>query len=82
MWHMPKTQKYLAPTSWTSSPNYIYMAFIIWSMDIVGNLPIALGGKVFMLAMIGYFSKWIEVEAIVQVREKEVISLIKCNMLT
>lgn len=51
-------------------------------MDIVGNLPIALGGKVFMLAMIGYFSKWIEVEAIVQVREKEVISLIKCNMLT
>ncbi|KAD7117086.1 hypothetical protein E3N88_04354 [Mikania micrantha] len=35
-------------------------------MDIVGKLPKALGGKVFMLAMTDYFSKWIEVEAFVQ----------------
>ena len=31
-------------------------------MDIVGKLPVAPGGKVFMLAMTDYFSKWIVAE--------------------
>jgi hypothetical protein len=35
-----------------------------------------------MLAMTDYFSKWIEAEAFVRVREKEVISFIKRNILT
>ncbi|KAC9170972.1 hypothetical protein E3N88_46271 [Mikania micrantha] len=56
--------------------------FMKWRMDIVGKLPKAPGGKVFMLAMTDYFSKWIEAEAFVQVREKEVISFIKRNILT
>ncbi|KAD6454503.1 hypothetical protein E3N88_09209 [Mikania micrantha] len=53
-----------------------------WGMDIVGKLPKAPGEKVFMLAMTDYFSKWIKAEAFTQVREKEVISLIKRNILT
>ncbi|KAD4585878.1 hypothetical protein E3N88_23479 [Mikania micrantha] len=56
--------------------------FMKWGMDIVGKLPKAPGGKVFMLAMTDYFSKWIEAEPFVQVREKEVISFIKRNILT
>lgn len=40
-------------------------------MEIVGKFPIALGGRVFMLEMNDYFSKWIEVEAFVQLREKK-----------
>lgn len=56
--------------------------FMKWGMDIVGKLPRAPGGKVFMLAMAVYFSKWIEAEAFVQVRKKEVISFIKHNILT
>jgi ribonuclease HI len=56
--------------------------FMKWGMDIVGKLPKAPGGKVFMLAMTDYFSKWIEAEAFAQVREKEVISFIKRNILT
>ncbi|KAI3810642.1 hypothetical protein L1987_20263 [Smallanthus sonchifolius] len=56
--------------------------FMKWGMDIVSKLPKALGGKVFMLAMTDYFSKWIEAEAFVQVREKEIISFIKHNILT
>ncbi|KAD5317941.1 hypothetical protein E3N88_17887 [Mikania micrantha] len=56
--------------------------FMKWGMDIVGKLHKALGGKAFMLAMTDYFSKWIEVEAFVQVREKELISFIKRNILT
>ena len=35
-----------------------------------------------MLAMTNYFSKWIETELFFQVREKELISFIKCNILT
>ncbi|KAD6454612.1 hypothetical protein E3N88_09318 [Mikania micrantha] len=56
--------------------------FMKWGMNIVGKLPKAPGGKVFMLAMTDYFSKWIEAEAFVHVREKEVISFIKRNILT
>jgi hypothetical protein len=53
-----------------------------WGMDIVGKLPKAPGGKVFMLVMTDYLSKWIEAEAFVQVRDKEVVSFIKRNILT
>lgn len=51
-------------------------------MDIVGRLPIALGSTVFLLVMIDYLSKWIEVEAYIHVRKKEVISFIKSNIFT
>ena len=53
-----------------------------WGMDIVGKLPKAPGGKVFMLAMTDYFSKWIEAESYVQIRDREVISFIKKNIIT
>ncbi|KAJ0548844.1 putative nucleotidyltransferase, Ribonuclease H [Helianthus annuus] len=56
--------------------------FMRWGMDMVGKLPKAPGGRVFMLAMTDYFSKWIEAEAFAQVREKEVISFIKRNIIT
>ncbi|KAI3802237.1 hypothetical protein L1987_30367 [Smallanthus sonchifolius] len=48
----------------------------------VGKFSKAPEGKFFMLAMTDYFSKWIEAEAFVQVREKVVISFIKRNILT
>jgi hypothetical protein len=56
--------------------------FMKWGMDIVGKLPKAPGGKVFMLAMTDYFSKWIEAEAFSQVTDREVVSFIKRNILT
>ncbi|KAD4586597.1 hypothetical protein E3N88_24198 [Mikania micrantha] len=71
--HQPAEPLYPIVSSWQ---------FMKWGMDIVGKLPKAPGGKVFMLAMTDYFSKWIEAEAFVQVREKEVISFIKRNILT
>ena len=71
--HQPAEPLYPISSSWP---------FMKWGMDIVGKLPKAPGGKVFMLAMTDYFSKWIEAEAFVQVREKEVISFIKRNILT
>ncbi|KAF5779193.1 putative integrase, catalytic core, ribonuclease H domain, ribonuclease H-like superfamily [Helianthus annuus] len=71
--HQPAELLHPIPSSWT---------FMRWGMDIVGKLPKAPGGKVFMLAMTDYFSKWIEAEAFAQVREKEVISFIKRNIIT
>jgi hypothetical protein len=50
--------------------------FLNWEMDMLGNLPRALGGKVFMLAMRDYSSEWIEAEASAQVSDKEVVSFI------
>ncbi|KAJ0942260.1 putative integrase, catalytic core, ribonuclease H domain, ribonuclease H-like superfamily [Helianthus annuus] len=71
--HQPAEFLHPIPSSWP---------FMRWGMDIVGKLPKAPGGKVFMLAMTDYFSKWIEAEAFAQVREKEVISFIKRNIIT
>ncbi|XP_010677749.1 uncharacterized protein LOC104893351 [Beta vulgaris subsp. vulgaris] len=39
-----------------------------WGMDIVGKLPVATGQKVFMLALMDYFSKWIEAGAFQQAK--------------
>ena len=56
--------------------------FMKWGIGIVWKFPHASGGRVFMLATTIYFSKWIKFAIFVKVREKEVISSIKCNVLT
>ncbi|KAI3797545.1 hypothetical protein L1987_32803 [Smallanthus sonchifolius] len=55
--HLPAEPLYPVISPWP---------FMKWGMDIVDKLPKALGGKVFTLEMIDYFSKWIEEEAFVQ----------------
>ncbi|XP_074265766.1 uncharacterized protein LOC141588210 [Silene latifolia] len=42
--------------------------FMMWGMDIVGKLPRAPGNRVYMLVMTDYFSKWIEAEAMTEVK--------------
>ncbi|KAK9075696.1 hypothetical protein SSX86_004025 [Deinandra increscens subsp. villosa] len=71
--HQPAEQLHPVVSPWP---------FMKWGMDIIGKLPKVPGGIVFMLAMTDYFSKWIEAEAYVQVREKEVISFIKRKIIT
>ncbi|XP_074313440.1 uncharacterized protein LOC141648611 [Silene latifolia] len=56
--------------------------FMMWGMDIVGKLPRAPGNRVYMLAMTDYFSKWIEAEAMTEVKEQQVISFIKRNIIS
>ncbi|XP_074298830.1 uncharacterized protein LOC141629781 [Silene latifolia] len=56
--------------------------FMMWGMDIVGKLPRAPGNRVYMLVMTDYFSKWIEVEAMTEVKEAHVISFIKRNIIS
>ncbi|XP_074271144.1 uncharacterized protein LOC141595071 [Silene latifolia] len=47
--------------------------FMKWGMDIVGPLPRASGNRTYMLAMTGYFSKWIVAEAFPQILEKHAV---------
>ncbi|XP_074299062.1 uncharacterized protein LOC141630083 [Silene latifolia] len=56
--------------------------FIMWGMDIVRKLPRAPGNRVYMLTMTDYFSKWIEAEAMTEVKKAQVISFIKRNIIS
>ncbi|XP_074318120.1 uncharacterized protein LOC141654911 [Silene latifolia] len=48
----------------------------------LGKLPRAPGNRVYMLVMTDYFSKWIEAEAMTEVKERQVISFIKRNIIS
>ena len=47
--------------------------FAQWGINIVGPLPIALASKKLLLVAIDYFSKWIEAEAFMSIKDKDVI---------
>ena len=47
----------------------------------MGVLPQALGNKKFLLAVTDYFTKWVEVELLAQIRETDVIKFICRNIL-
>ena len=50
-------------------------------MNIVGKRPQTKGQKVFFLAMTDYFSKWVEAEEFREVKDKDVVSFIKRNII-
>ena len=47
-----------------------------WGMDIVGKLLTAPGQHVYMLAVINYFTKWVEAKAYYRVHDPEVKNFI------
>ena len=51
-----------------------------WGMDIIGKLPTAPGQRVYMLAVIIYFTKWVEAEAFHQVCDCKVNKLLWKNV--
>ena len=50
-------------------------------MDIVGPLPIAAAQKKFLLVATDYFSKWVEVEAYVSIKDKDVTKFVWKNII-
>ena len=50
--------------------------FMKLAMDIVGPLPLASGQRKCILAIINYYSKWVEADALAQVKEKDVENFI------
>ncbi|RVW96435.1 Transposon Ty3-G Gag-Pol polyprotein [Vitis vinifera] len=55
--------------------------FAQWGMDIVGPLPIAAAQKKFLLVATDYFSKWVEVEAYVSIKDKDVTKFVWKNII-
>ena len=54
--------------------------FVLWEMDIVGPLPVIIAQKKFMLVATNYFSKWVEVEAYVSIKDKDVSKFVLKNI--
>ena len=46
--------------------------FAQWGLDIVGLFPTAIGQLKFLVVSIDYFTKWVEVEALATIMEKNV----------
>ena len=47
-----------------------------WGIDIVGPLPTASAQKKLLLVAIDYFSKWVEVEALSSIKDKDVVQFV------
>lgn len=43
-----------------------------WGIDIVGKFPTALGGRIFLIVAVEYFTKWVEAEAVVKITEQTI----------
>nr|CAN82191.1 hypothetical protein VITISV_017991 [Vitis vinifera] len=55
--------------------------FAQWGMDIVGSFPTAPAQKKFLLVATDYFSKWVEVEAFANIKDKDVIKFVWKNII-
>ena len=54
--------------------------FAQWGLDIMGPLPIAMRQLKFLVVSIDYFTKWVKVEALATITEKNVRSFIWRNI--
>ncbi|KAL0416563.1 UNVERIFIED_CONTAM: hypothetical protein Slati_3488200 [Sesamum latifolium] len=50
-------------------------------MDIVGKLPRATGQRKYLIVAVDYFSKWVEIEPLAKISEKEVIKFLWQNLI-
>lgn len=51
-------------------------SFAQWGMDIIGPLPTITAKKKFMFVATDYFSKWVEVEAYANIKDKKVTNFV------
>ena len=56
--------------------------FAQWGLDIVGPFPKAVGNKKYLLVGIGYFTKWVEVEPLANVRDVDAKKFLWKNIVT
>ena len=56
--------------------------FTQWGLDIVGLFPKALGNKKYLLVSTDYFTKWVEVEPLANIRDVDVKRFIWKNIVT
>lgn len=56
--------------------------FYQWGIDIVGPLPEAPGKLKYMVVMVDYFTKWIEIEPLACISRRQIIKFVWKNILT
>ena len=56
--------------------------FAQWGLDIVGPFPKAVGNKKYLLVYTAYFTKWVEVEPLANIRDVDVKRFIWKNIVT
>ena len=56
--------------------------FAQWGLDIVGLFPNAIGNKRYLLVGTDYFTKWVEAEALANIRDVNVKKFIWKNIVT
>ena len=56
--------------------------FAQWGLDIVGPFPKAVGNKKYLLVCTNYFTKWVEVELLANIRDVDVKRFIWKNIVT
>ena len=76
-----EARAYNASIGYNITPHTVPLAIYGMGVDIIGKLPPATGQRVYFLAMTDYFSKWIEAEAYREIKDKDVISFIKRNII-
>ena len=54
--------------------------FARWGIDIVGPFPVAKGQKKFLLVAIDYFTKWVEAEPLLYIKEEQMIHFLWHNI--
>ena len=53
-----------------------------WELDIIGLFPRATGNRRFILAVVDYFTKWAEAEALANIRDADVKKFMWKNIIT
>ena len=56
--------------------------FTQWGLDIVGPFPKAVGNKKYLLVCIDYFTKWVEIEPLANIKDVDVKRFIWKNIVT
>ena len=56
--------------------------FAQWRLDILGPFPRATGNRRFILVVVDYFIKWVEVEALANIHDVDVTKFIWKNIVT
>ena len=56
--------------------------FAQWGLDIVGHFLKAVGNKKYLLVGIDYFTKWVEIEPLANIRDVDVKRFIQKNIIT
>ena len=56
--------------------------FTQWGLDIIGPFPRATGNQRFVSVAVDYFTKWIETEALANIRDVDVKKFVWKNIMT